>query len=213
MKDMVRWNEIYSEKGRNYVSSLEYLPELLALFRKRGVKRVLDLGCGSGAHIAYLANCGFDVYGIDNSEKAIDVAKAYFRDSGLEGNLRVGSMYDRLPYDDCFFDAVISFRAIYHARIDEIRKTIKEIERTLKPRGLVFITTRKKTPNRTMSKHVMLDSRTYVPTEGEETGVVHYAFNKKLLREEFRGFKIICLRLDSGKREWERYYCLIGERI
>ena len=57
----------------------------------------------------------------------------------------------------------------------------------------------------------MLDSRTYVPIEGEEKGVVHYAFNKKLLRKEFKNFKIDCLRLDCGKQEWERYYCLDGK--
>ena len=93
-------------------------------------------------------------------------------------------MYGKLPYENNFFDAVISFRAIYHAKIDEIRKTIKEIERILKPHRLIFITIRKKTPNKTMAKHKMLDSRTWVPIEGEEKGVVHYMFNKKLLSRE-----------------------------
>ena len=208
---MTRWDSIYRQKGRNYVSSLEYVPELLTLFKENMVRRVLDLGCGSGKHMAYLANNGFEVYGIDSSEEAINLAKAHFWENRLEGNFRVGSMYLKLPYEDGFFDAAISFRAIYHARIDEIRNAVKEIERTLRPYGLVFITVRKKTPNSTMSQHEMLDSRTYVPMEGEETGVVHYAFNKELLRKEFRRFKIDCVRVDSGKERWERYYCLIGK--
>ena len=208
---MTQWDEIYRQQDRNYVSSLEYLPELLTLFKEHGIRKVLDLGCGSGTHIASLADSGFEVYGIDNSEKAIAVARKYFKEKRLKGNLKVESMYGKLPYENDFFDVIISFRAIYHAKIDDIRKTIKEIERVLKPHGLIFITTRKKTPNRTMSRHNMLDSRTYVPTEGEEAGVIHYAFNKKLLRKEFKNFKINCLQIDFGTQDWERYYCLIGE--
>ena len=212
LNNMTRWDSIYSKKGRSYVSSLEYLPELLTLFERHNIKRVLDLGCGSGGHMTPLAKNGFEVYGIDSSEKAINVARAYLREDNLRGDLKIGSMWEKLPYENNFFDAVISFRAIYHGKIEDIRKTIREIERTLKPHGLIFITVRKKTPNRTMAKHRMLNSKTYVPMEGEEKGVVHYIFNKKLLRSEFKKFKIDCLRIDSGKQEWERYYCLIGER-
>ncbi|MDQ1279644.1 MAG: hypothetical protein QG670_906 [Thermoproteota archaeon] len=211
LNNNTRWDNIYNEKGKGYVSSLEYLPELLTLFKKQRVRRILDLGCGSGTHLALLAKNGFEVYGIDGSERAIEVARAYFKEENLSGNLRIGSMWEKLPYENNFFDAIISFRAIYHGKIEDIRKTIKEVERILKPQGLIFITVRKKTPNRTMSKHTMLDSRTYIPIEGEEKGVVHYIFNKKLLWKEFNGFKIDCLRIDSGKQEWERYYCLIGE--
>jgi 2-polyprenyl-3-methyl-5-hydroxy-6-metoxy-1,4-benzoquinol methylase len=212
LNNNTKWDNIYSEKGKGYVSSLEYLPELLTLFKRLRVKRILDLGCGSGAHMALLAKNGFEVYGIDGSERAIEVSRAYLKEENLRGDLRIGSMWEKLPYENNFFDAVISFRAIYHGKIEDIRKTIKEVERILKPQGLIFITVRKKTPNRTMSKHTMLDSRTYIPTEGEEKGVVHYIFNKKLLRKEFNGFKIDNLRIDAGKQEWERYYCLIGER-
>lgn len=207
-----QWDDIYRRNGRRYISSLEYQPELLMLFKKHNVKRVLDLGCGSGGHMVYLAENGFAVYGIDNSEKAIDLAEEYLKESKLKGDLKIGSMYGKLPYENDFFDAVISFRAIYHAKIEDIRKAIKEIERILKPRGLIFITIRKKTPNRTMAKHKMLSSRTYTPVEGEEKGVTHYIFNKKLLRREFKKFKIDCLRIDYGKQEWERYYCLIGTK-
>ena len=184
---------------------------MLELFRKRGVKKVLDLGCGSGSHLVYLAKHGFEVYGIDNSEEAVKIAEECFRDSGLKGDLRIGSIYGKLPYEDSFFDAVISFRVIHHARINEIRRCVKEIDRILKPSGLIFVTIRKRIPEKKMAKHKILDSRTYVPIEGEETGVVHYLFNKELLKKEFRSFRIKDIRIDYGPKEWESYYCLIGE--
>lgn len=39
------------------------------------VKRVLDLGCGSGRHARWLADRGYEVVGLDASETAIDLAQ------------------------------------------------------------------------------------------------------------------------------------------
>ena len=211
MVHVKQWDAIYKQVGRHYITSLEYMPELSKLFAKHDVKKVLDLGCGAGGHMVYLARHGFEVYGIDISKEAIKIAEEWLKEKKLKGNLRVGSIYKRLAYRDDFFDAVISFRVLHHAKIQDIRKVIKEIERVLKPHGVLFITIRKKISRKKMTKHKMLDSRTYVPIEGEEKGTVHYLFNKKLLREEFRNFEIHELRIDYGKKEWERYYCLIGE--
>ena len=208
---MEQWDVIYKKTGRHFISSLDYMPELLNLLKKRNVTNVLDLGCGSGTHISHLAKHGFEVYGIDVSQQAIEIAKERLKAKKLEGNLKVGSIYKRLPYEDDFFDAVISFRTTHHAKLGDIRKAIKEIERILRPHGLIFMTIRKRIPAKKMMKHKMLDSRTYVPVEGDEKGVVHYLFNKKLLRREFGNFRIRELRIDHGREEWERYYCLIGE--
>lgn len=38
--------------------------------------RVLDIGCGAGRHCLYLQEKGFDITGIDNSPKAIEVCRA-----------------------------------------------------------------------------------------------------------------------------------------
>jgi hypothetical protein len=47
--------------------------------------------------------------------------------------------------------------------------------------------------------------RTYVPTIGKEKGIVHYIYNKEILKRHFVGFKIIDLWQDK-----EDYYCFIG---
>jgi ubiquinone/menaquinone biosynthesis C-methylase UbiE len=95
---------------------------------------------------------------------------------------------------------------IHHARIEDIRKAIKEIQRVLKPRGLIFITVRKRIPKKRRLKFKKLDSRTYIPVEGDEKGLIHYLFNKRLLRKEFKNFEIHDIWVDL-----ENYYCLLGE--
>jgi len=53
--------------------------------------------------------------------------------------LAVGSMYGKLPYKDNSFDGVICIRELHHSTINHIRMAIKEIERVLKPKGIISI--------------------------------------------------------------------------
>ena len=205
METVKRWDAIYQQKGRTYVSSLEYLPEILTLFQASSVKKVLDLGCGSGAYLVALAQNGFEVYGLDFSMEAIAVAKSWLQEAGYKANLKRSSIYTDLPYKDQFFDAVISFRVLHHATRDNISNLIKELERVLIPQGIIFITVPKwRMPRKKMRNFKKLDSRTFILTEGDQKDVVHYLFNKKLLRKAFANFAIQTLRIDNG------YYCLIG---
>ena len=62
----------------------------------------------------------------------------------------------------------------------------------------------------------MIDFRTRITQDGEEKGVIHYRFNKALLKKEFNNFKIHDLRIGDYKDIIRRnrrlfYYCLIGE--
>ena len=219
MQNVKRWNAIYKQKGRTYVSSLEYFNEILTLFQTYSVKKVLDLGCGSGGYVVSLAKNGYEVYGLDFSKEAIEVAKSWLKDNGNKGNLKLGSIYKKLPYGDNFFDAVISFRVIHHATIEDIRKLIKELERILKPQGLLFITVPKwRMPRKKMGNFRMFDSRTFIFKEGDQKDVMHYLFNKKLLKNEFKNFHINTLRINNGDStkdnlaKTEQYYCLIGKK-
>ncbi len=76
MRNVKRWDAIYKQKARTYITSLEYLHEILTLFQTYSVKKVLDLGCGSGEYIVSLAKNVFEVYGLDFSIEAIEVAKS-----------------------------------------------------------------------------------------------------------------------------------------
>ena len=159
----------------------------------------------------YLAKRGFDVYGIDISRKATETARSWLGEEGLRADLKTGDIYKRLPYESGFFDAVVSVRALHHGRIGDIRRAIENMRGVLKPNGLIFVTVRKRTGKRGRLKFKTIDSRTYVPTEGDEEGVVHYLFNKELLRKEFGGFEIHDIYVERGPKKWECYYCLLGE--
>lgn len=208
---MNRWNSIYKTEGRSYSTPQEALAPIIQIFKTRGVKRILDLGCGAGANLVFLAKNGFEVYGFDGSAEALKLAEAQLAENGLKAKLKSGDMKNALPYENGFFDAIVSVRVLNHGTISEIRKTIKNIERVLKPKGILFLTVQARVARKHRVKIKMLDSRTYVPVEGGESGIIHYTFNMEILRKEFRNFKIRELCLDIGKEPWQRYYFMVAE--
>lgn len=135
---MKQWNEIFKKHGKVFTEPHEDIAKIVKLFKARHVKKILDLGSGTGRHVIYLAKNGFDVYGIDIAQYGIEITEDWLKKENLKAHLAIGSFYQPLPYKDNFFDAVISTSAIHHAKIEEIRKTIQEIERILKPKGLIF---------------------------------------------------------------------------
>jgi len=217
---MKQWDKIFKWHGRVFTKPQEDLPKIAKLLQKREAKKILDLGCGSGRHTVFLAKYGFEVYGIDIAPKGIKMTGDWLRKEKLKANLKIGSIYKRLPYRNNFFDAIISTQTIHHQRIQAIRRAIKEIERILRPKGLIFITVRKRKfrkfyPEGTIiekyghqkSRYKVIGPRAYIPMETGEKGLIHYLFNKKLLRKEFKNFKIYDIWVSSDRR----HYCLLAE--
>lgn len=217
---MKQWNEIYKTQGRVFNQVQEDLPKLASLFKKRKVSNVLDLGSGTGRHVIYLAKKGFHVYGLDIADDGIRQTKLWLKKEKLKADLKIGSIYDKLPYPDNFFDAIISTHTFHHQKIQNIRNGIKELIRILKPHGLVFMTFRKRKFNKNWEKYAIIEKygqqknrykviapRTYVPIEGHEKGLPHYLFNKKSIKKEFSEFKVINIWVASDKR----HYSFLGE--
>lgn len=217
---MKQWNKIFEEKGRVFLKPKKEIIKIAKIFKKSGVKKILDLGCGSGRHVVYLAKNGFDVFGYDIAKEGIKLAKEWLKEKGLKANFEIGSIYDKLPYKNAFFDAIISTHAIHHGTIKDVRKAIAEVKRVLKPSGLIFINLRKRRIRKYDPKnpiiekyghqkvsYKMIGPRTYMPIEGGEKGLLHYLFDKRGIRREFGAFKIHRIwTSDNG-----RHYCLLGQ--
>lgn len=77
---------------------------LVALIKSGVIKkgRVLDVCSGLGTQTIYLAREGFEVYGIDISPTAVDIAKERCKTDGVVCNLMAGDAV-KLNYPDEFF--------------------------------------------------------------------------------------------------------------
>ena len=52
------------------------MPFFESLFERVGVRRVLDVGCGSGMHAVSFAKSGLEVVGVDPSKGMLESARA-----------------------------------------------------------------------------------------------------------------------------------------
>ena len=198
---MDSWNTIFKEKGKVFTTPHPDMIGIVNYLKEKKAKRVLDLGCGTGRHLVLFANEGFEVYGLDSAPEGIEIAKDWLAEKNLSCELIVHQMEEKLPYQDSFFDAIISIQAMHHNKIEKIRFTIKEIERVLKPGGLLFITVptfdRFNRKNRWNLKKV--EKRTFVPLSGPEQGLFHHFFSKREIYKVFNRFQIKEIYIDKTK--------------
>lgn len=106
------------------------------LMNKNKLRKVLDVGCGTGLLVKYLKDSGFNAHGCDNSPEALKKA----RKINLKKIISYASA-TKLPYPNGFFDLVTAISLIEHLRKTEVEKFIKETRRILSPSGFIFIVT------------------------------------------------------------------------
>lgn len=99
-------------------------------------KRLLDLGCGYGGRTVFYAASGAEAFGIDPHEPAIESARAFAADSGVEADFKVGRGED-LPFEDSSFDLVLSFDVLEH--VQDPAAVFGEIARVTRPGGEIWL--------------------------------------------------------------------------
>ena len=204
------WKQIYKEIGAIQDKPSKHVVEIIPYFRKNGVKKILDHGCGTGRHFNFLLNNGFETFGTDYSEEAISYTKNIVGEEFAK-NLYVSDM-STIPFGDCYFDAIISSQTIQHALKPSRDKAISEIKRTLKINGLVFLRTisQKQTG---FGLGELIEENTYTNIPGLVDGKnPHHYFSREELSEYFFDFNIILLKhysnipmnkhFNNGLEEW-----------
>ena len=68
MKD---WDGIYKTRGEVQIQVLPRVRRIVPFLKQNKVRKILDLGCGTGRHTVFLAQHGFNVTAIDISDAAL----------------------------------------------------------------------------------------------------------------------------------------------
>jgi len=105
-------------------------------------ERVLDLGCGTGwasrivARLVATGPAGFgQVVGLDISDEMI--ARAREASTDFENLLFVWGSAEKIPWEENYFDKVLSIEAFYYYPDQE--RVISELFRVMAPRGRLYI--------------------------------------------------------------------------
>ena len=95
--------------------------------------RLLDLGCAMGFFLEVARDRGWEVYGVDVSKMAADVAIQKFGD-------RVSNdILENLDFPDNYFDVITAWDYLEH--VTEPQEVISICRKILKPGGLLALTT------------------------------------------------------------------------
>lgn len=125
---------LYAARGKDFAAEAELVAQLIR-DRRPVARALLDVGCGTGAHLAHFARMFVHVQGVDLSEAMLAVARRNLPTMALHrGDMRTFALGHR-------FDAVVCmFATIAHQRSTaDLTATLRRFGRHLWPGGLVVV--------------------------------------------------------------------------
>ena len=151
------WDSFYEKRGRFFLTEDPHLTKLILKFKLFNVKKILDIGCGSGINSISLAKAGFQVTGIDISKKAISLASKWADENSLKINFQKADISEKLKFQDDSFDACLAIDSLSYDSATSCFLCIDEINRILKKRGLMYLVLPVKSTNKLVS-HIVFTS-------------------------------------------------------
>jgi ubiquinone/menaquinone biosynthesis C-methylase UbiE len=121
------------QADRQAFDHVKELEEFANLLPKNA--RVLDVGCGAGIPVAkFLVDSGFEVVGIDFSEKMLRLARKNMPQATFtRKDMTI------LDFADNSFDGLTAFYSIIHVPREKHSLLFKSFSRILKPNGIMLV--------------------------------------------------------------------------
>ena len=105
--------------------------------------RLLDIGCGGGLLCEPMTRLGFQVTGVDASERNIGTASAHAAEQGLAIDYRATTAEDLLAAGERPFDVILNMEVIEH--VADPGAYLRDCARLLAPGGLMIVATLNRT--------------------------------------------------------------------
>jgi len=132
-KDLAKYYDIVTQ-SKKYDREARTLKRVISKYKISGGKMLLDVGCGTGRHLAYLTN-DFDCTGLDLHEEMLSVArknvpKATFVQASMT-EFHLSNKFDVILCMDSAIALVRTYR--------NLEKTVRNLSNHLKKGGIMII--------------------------------------------------------------------------
>jgi SAM-dependent methyltransferase len=136
------WEKIFSNSGWGRYPNEELIRFMARHFyhaKARKDVRILEIGCGNGANLWYLAKEGFDAVGIDGSKTAVEMARNRLAEEGQSARLVAGDVANiGNIFGAAEFDAIVDIGCLQCNLYEDVRGIVAQCERVLRPGGRMF---------------------------------------------------------------------------
>ena len=131
------WNKKYSEVNQLWgFKPKGTLVQYNSLIPKKG--KILDLGVGEGRNALYFSSIGFDVEGVDISEKAIERCKINAEEAKLDIRASVGDIRN-IHIQERSYSLIILSKVLNFFNDNEIKNIMRNVKNGLVDGGLIYI--------------------------------------------------------------------------
>jgi len=179
-KELNEYYKIYAYENNFYspITKQRYI-KLLSIFEPyRKNNKILDVGCGNGFFLETAKEKGWDVYGTEFSEKAIEILKEKGINS-FKGKLEIENFKEQM------FDVITSFEVIEH--INNPKNEINKFYNLLRTGGLLYITT----PNfNSISRNLLIEKWNIINYPEHLTYYTPKTLKKLLTENDFKKIKL-----------------------
>lgn len=177
----------------DYRKRAEYFDSIIKKFKSTKENILLDLACGTGSISEKMAELGYDVIGVDNSEEMLGIAIEKKFDSGLPiqylcQDMREIDMFGTVDVTICALDSINHLPSF-----EDIKKTFSRVSLFAEPDGLFIFDIN------TIYKHThILADNTFT----YETDDVFLVWENKLNPQNFD----VKINLEFFERDGDKYY-------
>ncbi|MEI5908164.1 class I SAM-dependent methyltransferase [Bacillus spongiae] len=197
------WNKKYSEVNQLWgLKPKATLTQYVNLISKEG--KVLDLGMGEGRNALYLASLGFEVQGVDISDKAIQRCNRFAKEKGLLIDSHVRDLRE-FKIEKQSYSLIILSNVLNFFNDMEISEILHKAKNGLIAGGLIYINTFDISDpgyEKHKEKYKEISTNTFLNPITKNS--MHY-FTKSELEDHFNGYKPITssqtFSLDLGHGE------------
>jgi SAM-dependent methyltransferase len=124
------YDDLYQDK--DYPAECDLVERIFKLYGQGPVRRVLDLGSGTGGHAVELAQRGYDVVGVDRAPEMLSRAGA----RGSTARFKLGDL-SRLDLGETFDATLMMFAVLsYQVGNADVQAALQNVRKHLHPGGL-----------------------------------------------------------------------------
>ena len=165
------WNDFIDKVNKGIIPKdnidLQNVNQLIKLIPQNS--KILDISIGDGIYSEYFIDKGFDVYGTDISDLAIDTMK----EKQSDYTWVVHDTLKKFPFPNNFFDLVFARLSLHYFVMDEVVKVLSDINRILNDNGYLYILVKTSNTGNVITGKVSYDKETWLDVLSETFKIVY----------------------------------------